>query len=80
MRTNIRAHHLLALLPVTALVGAPFFANRVEPRILGLPFLLAWTVGAVLLAAAVMAIIHRLDEADRMHHPQRDDAPGTRDP
>ncbi len=60
-----RPHHLLALLPVLALVGAPYFANRVTPRILGLPFLLAWTVGAVLLTAVVMAIIHRLDERDR---------------
>ena len=61
-----RPHQFLALLPVIALVGAPFFANRVTPRIFGLPFLLAWTVGAVLLAALVMAIIFRLDERDRV--------------
>ncbi len=49
-----------------ALVGAPYFANRATPRIFGLPFLLAWTVGAVLLAALVMAVIFRLDERDRV--------------
>ena len=57
----MRRHHFLALLPLAALLGAPFIANRVEPRILGLPFLLAWCVGAVLLTSAVMALIHRLD-------------------
>lgn len=57
----MRAHHLLALVPLAALLGAPFIANRVEPRILGLPFLLAWCVGAVLLTSATMAVIHRLD-------------------
>ena len=44
----MRPHHLLALVPLAALLGAPFVANRVEPRILGLPFLLAWCVGALL--------------------------------
>jgi hypothetical protein len=58
---SVRPHHLLALLPAAALLGAPFIANRVTPRILGLPFLLAWTVGAVLLTALTMAVIHRLD-------------------
>jgi hypothetical protein len=57
---SVRRHHLLALLPVAALLSAPFVADR-PGRILGLPVLLAWTVGAVLVSAAVMALIHRLD-------------------
>jgi hypothetical protein len=57
----MRPHHLLAALPIVALLGAPYFANRVEPRVFGLPFLLAWCVGAVLLTSATMAVIHRLD-------------------
>jgi len=61
------ARHLLALLPASALLGAPFIANRVTPRILGLPFLLAWTVGAVLLTALTMAVIHRLDQRLDQH-------------
>ncbi len=61
----MRPHHALALLPLAALLGAPFFANRVEPRILGLPFLLAWCVGAVLLASATMALLHWLDRRPR---------------
>lgn len=67
---KVRAHRWLALLPAAALLGAPFVANRVEPRVLGLPFLLAWTVGAVLLTALTMAVIHRLDR----NVDQRDDS------
>ena len=52
---------LLALVPVLALtVGIPF-ANRLEPRILGLPFLLAWIVSWIILTPMVMATIHWLD-------------------
>lgn len=58
----MRRHHLLALLPLAALLGAPFVANRVEPLVFGLPFLLAWCVGAVILSSATMALIHKLDQ------------------
>lgn len=51
---------LFALVPVLALtLGIPF-ANRLEPRILGLPFLLAWIVGWIILTPMVMATIHWL--------------------
>ncbi len=56
-----RPHHLLALIPVLAILGAPWIANRVEPRIFGLPFLLAWIVGAVIATSVVMGIIRQLD-------------------
>lgn len=57
----IRPHHLLVLLPATALLGAPWIANRVEPRILGMPFLLGWIVAWVILSSVVMFVIGRLD-------------------
>ncbi len=41
---------------------APFVANRVEPFVLGLPFLLAFITGWVLVTSAVMALIFILDE------------------
>ncbi len=51
----------LALVPVLALtLGIPF-ANRLEPRVFGLPFLLAWIVAWILLTPVCMAIVHRLD-------------------
>lgn len=58
----MRPYHWLVVFPLTALVGAPYLANRTTPLIFGLPFFLAWTVGAVLLTAGTMAIIHRLDQ------------------
>ncbi|MBI1795686.1 MAG: DUF3311 domain-containing protein [Candidatus Eisenbacteria bacterium] len=61
--TRLRPHHALAALPVLGiLVGVPF-ANRVHGYIFGLPFVLAWIVGCVLLTSAVMALIGALDRA-----------------
>ena len=52
---------VLALVPATALtLGIPF-ANRLEPRVFGLPFLLAWIVGWILLTPPIMAAGHWLD-------------------
>ena len=51
----------LALVPVTMLtLGIPF-ANRLEPRVFGLPFLLAWIVAWIVLTPLVMATVHWLD-------------------
>jgi hypothetical protein len=55
----------LALLPFLALLVGPFFLNRVTPYVLGMPFLLAWMVLWILLSAAIMAVIFRLDPANR---------------
>lgn len=56
-----RRHHLLALVPLLALLFAPYIANRLEPRVLGMPFLLGWIVVWVLLTSVVMFVILRLD-------------------
>jgi len=59
---RIPPHRWLAALPaLLILVGAPF-ANRVHRLVLGLPFLLLWIVGCVLLTSAVMALVGSLDE------------------
>jgi hypothetical protein len=55
----------LALLPVLALTAGIPFANRLEPRVCGLPFLLAWIVGWILLTPGIMAVVHRLDRRPR---------------
>ena len=57
----LRAHHALALIPaIGLLVGVPF-ANRLEPYVLGLPFLLFWIVAWVIVASAIMGVIWMLD-------------------
>ncbi len=56
-----RRHHLIALVPAIALVFSPYFANRIEPRVFGMPFLLGWIVTWVVITAIVMGIILRVD-------------------
>ena len=61
----MRSVRALALLPFLALLVGPFFVNRVTPYVFGMPFLLAWLVAWILLTAAIMAVIFRLDPALR---------------
>jgi hypothetical protein len=56
---------LLALLPFAAMLIGPFFVNRVEPTVFGVPFLLAWLVAWIGLTVAIMALIYRLDPTNR---------------
>jgi len=59
---RVPLHRWLATLPgLLILLGVPF-ANRVQARVLGMPFLLAWIVGCVLLTSLVMAIVGHLDD------------------
>jgi hypothetical protein len=51
---------ILALIPFCALIVGPFFANRLEPRIFGLPFLLADCVFWVLLTPVFLFLADRL--------------------
>ncbi|MFM0203290.1 DUF3311 domain-containing protein [Paraburkholderia fungorum] len=56
---------VLAALPfVGILLGVPF-VNRVEPLVLGMPFVLAWIVMWVVLSSIIMAIVYRLDPTNR---------------
>lgn len=56
---------LLAVLPFAGiLLGVPF-VNRVEPLVFGMPLVLAWIVFWVVMSAAIMALVYRLDPANR---------------
>lgn len=52
---------LLAAIPIAMLTVAVPLANRVEPRIFGLPFVLAWIAFWVLLSPLFLYTIYRLD-------------------
>jgi len=59
--------------PLAMLLGVPF-ASRVNHLVLGLPFLLDWIVGCVLLTSVVMALINALD---KRHDGRHAGAPGA---
>lgn len=57
--------YLLAALPFLGLLGGMVFANRVEPLVLGLPFVLFWILTWVVLTPVVMGVVYVLDPANR---------------
>lgn len=57
--------HVLAALPFLGILVGVSFANRVEPFVLGMPFILFWIVAWVLLTSVIMAIVYRLDPTNR---------------
>jgi Protein of unknown function (DUF3311) len=61
----MKVQHVLAALPFVGILAGMFFANSVEPYVLGLPFAMFWVVLWVVLAAGLMAIVYRLDTRDR---------------
>ncbi|MGW8380884.1 DUF3311 domain-containing protein [Streptomyces sp. ODS28] len=61
-----RRHALwLLLVPAALYCAAPLVANRIEPRVLGVPFLLAWIIAATVLSPLVIWLAARLDPAYR---------------
>lgn len=54
---------ICALIPALALTVGVVFANRLEPRILGLPFVLAWITVWVLLTPPFLWAAYRRDRA-----------------
>jgi hypothetical protein len=55
----------LAALPFLGILVGPFFLNRVEPFVFGLPLLLAWLVFCVIGTSAVMGVIYLTDPQNR---------------
>ncbi|MCM2580028.1 DUF3311 domain-containing protein [Streptomyces meridianus] len=55
----------LLLVPAVLYGLAPLVANRIEPRVLGVPFLLAWIIGATVLSPLAIWLTARLDPAYR---------------
>jgi hypothetical protein len=56
--TNIR---WLAILPFLGILIGTAFVNDVEPLVFGMPFVLAWIVGWVVIGSLIMAIIYACD-------------------
>ncbi|MGZ3496782.1 MAG: DUF3311 domain-containing protein [Vulcanimicrobiaceae bacterium] len=61
MRSKDIVRVALALASPLMLTFAIPFVNRIEPRILGLPFLLAWITGWVMLTPLFLFAVYRLE-------------------
>lgn len=61
----MRPLYLLAALPFIGILVGTTFANRVEPFVFGMPFVLFWIVLWVVLTSVIMAVIYRFDPANR---------------
>ena len=57
----MRLARWLVALPFLGILVGTAFANQVEPLVLGMPFVLAWIVGWVVVGAAAMALIYTTD-------------------
>ncbi|MEH7504391.1 DUF3311 domain-containing protein [Neobacillus drentensis] len=57
--------HVLSILPFIGMLGFLPFVNKATPFILGMPFILFWIVIWVVLTSAILAIIYKIDPANR---------------
>jgi len=61
----VKTIYLLGVLPFLGFFVGIFFANRVEPYVLGLPFIMFWIAMWVVLTSVIMGIIYKLDPISR---------------
>jgi hypothetical protein len=59
------AYPCAGALPFLGILGGIIFANRVEPFVLGLPFILFWAVTWVVLTSVIIAVVYVLDPANK---------------
>jgi hypothetical protein len=57
--------YLLGLLPFLGILGGIWWANKTTPYILGMPFILFWIVMWVILTSVIMAVVYKLDPANK---------------
>jgi Protein of unknown function (DUF3311) len=60
----MKVQHALTAVPFVGVLVGMFFANRVEPFVLGLPFALFWVVLWVLLTSVIMGVVYALDRRE----------------
>ncbi|WP_312117596.1 DUF3311 domain-containing protein [Brevibacillus reuszeri] len=61
----MKAIYLLAIIPVVAILGGPFWANSIEPYILGMPLFFFWNFSWLIFTALIAFIIYKLDPVNK---------------
>jgi hypothetical protein len=69
---HTRLAFAVAIIPMLVLVGGLPFANRLEPVVFGLPFLLTWIVGWVVLTPLFLGAAYLLVRGGSEHPPEGD--------
>ncbi|MFF3569556.1 DUF3311 domain-containing protein [Nocardia jiangxiensis] len=69
LRRRGRMLWLLAL-PGVLYCLAPFVANRIEPRVAGVPFLIVYLLAVTVLTGPVVGLVARFDPAHRAGAPE----------
>ncbi|MGC4378541.1 DUF3311 domain-containing protein [Fictibacillus sp. Mic-4] len=57
--------HVLSIIPFIGVLGGIFFANRVTPYVLGLPFMFFWILLWLILTSMIMAIVFKIDPVNK---------------
>lgn len=57
--------HVLSIIPFIGVLGGIFFANRVTPYVLGLPFMFFWILLWLILTSMIMAIVFKMDPVNK---------------
>lgn len=73
-RGGFRPYHVLGALPTLGMLGGIPFANRVQPMVLGIPFLFFWIAAWVVATSFIMWVILKLDRAHERRQVARDSA------
>lgn len=61
----MKPSNYLAIVPFIGILIGIFFANKVTPYVMGMPFILFWIVMWVVLTSGIMAIVFKLDPANQ---------------
>jgi xanthosine utilization system XapX-like protein len=56
---------LLAILPFLGILVGVAFVNQAKPLVFGMPLVLAWIVGWIVLSSLIMAIVYASDPSNR---------------
>lgn len=59
----------VSAVPAVAVLGGAHFANRTEPYVLGMPFLLFWVALWAVLSCALLGVVYLLDPRNREQDP-----------
>jgi hypothetical protein len=57
--------YILSLIPFIGILGFLPFVNRIEPYVLGIPFIMFWMAMWVVLTSVILGIMYKLDPRNR---------------